>query len=204
MNTKRLFISVLLFHFFVAYSQQEKKPFVLGFAYGMGEELNSKDYYYTNSFYKIHLGYTFKTGKHFSYEVVVQPEVNFGTHQLLNKYFVQPDEPDYEALREEYTQLKDVNDYILNIGIIVRTPISKEFSVYVLGSIGPMITDTQTERLSEGFAFSDVIALGLSLKISTVYFDVRPSLRHVSNGGFQGSNSGYNTKNIEFQFSFAL
>jgi len=204
MSKKCVFILVFVLHLCVVYCQQQKQRFVLGFAYGMGNELKNKDYTYTNRFYKIHLGYTFKTAKHFSYELVVQPEINFGTHQLLNEYFVQPDEPDYEALREEYTKLKDVRDYILNLGIIVRAPVSKGVSIYVLGSIGPMITDTETERLSKGFAFSDVIALGVSLKIDKVYFDFRPSLRHVSNAGFQGSNAGFNTKNIEFQVSFVL
>lgn len=204
MNKKHVFISVFLLHLCVVYSQQQQKRFALGFAYGIGEELENKDYTYINRFYKMHLGYTFKTDSHFSYELIAQPEINFGTHQLLNKYFVQPDEPDYEALREEYTNLKDVHDYILNLGIIVRTPISKGINIYVLGSIGPMLTDTKTERLSKGFAFSDVIALGISFKFNKIYFDLRPSLRHVSNAGFQRSNAGFNTINVEFQFTFAL
>jgi hypothetical protein len=73
-----------------------------------------------------------------------------------------------------------------------------------LGSVGPLITDTETERLSKGFAFSDVLAVGLSTKIGTVTFDIRPSLRHVSNAGLNESNAGYNTKNIEFGVSFPL
>ncbi|WP_415793652.1 acyloxyacyl hydrolase [Flavobacterium saliperosum] len=176
----------------------------MGIAYGVGNELKNKNYTYTNSFYKIHLGYVFKTATHFRYEMVVQPEVNFGKHQLLNRYFVQPHEPDYEALRERFTKRKTVQDYILNIGIVVRTPIAKSFDIYLLGSIGPMITDTETERLSKGFAFSDVIALGISLKAATLTFDFRPSLRHVSNAGFQGSNAGFNTMNVEFQMTVVL
>lgn len=204
MLQRHFLIFVLLLSFCVVNGQQQKQRLQLGLAYGLGDELRDKDYTYTNSFYKIHLGYTFKTDTHFRYEVVLQPEVNFGKHQLLNKYFVQPHEPDYEALREEYTKRKDVHDYILNIGIVVRAPILKSLDIYLLGSIGPMITDTETERLSKGFAFSDVIALGISLKTHTLYFDLRPSLRHVSNGGFQGSNAGFNTKNVEFQISYVL
>ena len=67
-----------------------------------------------------------------------------------------------------------------------------------------MITDTETERLSKGFAFSDVLALGFSLKVDKVIFDVRPSLRHVSNAQLQSSNAGFNTSNIEFGISFSL
>lgn len=200
---KILFIALLL-SFGVVYSQPQKRPFVLGFVYGLGNELKDKDYTFTNNFYKIHLGYTFKTDTHFRYEVAVQPEVNFGKHQLLNQYFVEPHEPDYEALRERYTKRKTIHDYILNIGIVVRKPLTKSLDIYLLGSIGPMITDTETERLSKGFAFSDVIALGVSLQIDALSFELRPSLRHVSNAGFQGSNAGFNTKNVELQISYAL
>ena len=208
MLLRQFLIFVLLVPFCIVYGQPIKQPikqrFQLGFAYGLGNELKNPDYTYTNSFYKMHLGYVFKTDTHFRYEVVVQSEVNFGKHQLLNKYFVQPHEPDYEALRERFTKRKAVHDYILNIGIVVRTPITKSLDVYLLGSIGPLITDTETERLSKGFAFSDVIALGVSLTIDRLSFDLRPSLRHVSNAGFQGSNAGFNTKNVEFQVSYAL
>jgi hypothetical protein len=67
-----------------------------------------------------------------------------------------------------------------------------------------MITDTETERMSQGFAFSDVIALGLSVKADRFQFDIRPSFRHVSNAGFNDKNAGYNTKNIELCISYGL
>ena len=92
----------------------------------------------------------------------------------------------------------------MGIGLCVRKPISKIASIYILASVGPMITDTETERLSKGFAFSDVLALGLSLKVDKVMFDIRPSLRHVSNAQLQSSNAGFNTKNIEFGMSLTL
>nr|WP_294935155.1 acyloxyacyl hydrolase [uncultured Flavobacterium sp.] len=203
MDKKRFFILYLFLHLSVLCAQEEKR-FSLGFAYGYGTQLRDRDFTYTNRFYKIQLGYLLKTARYFTYEVILQPEVNFGEHQLLNMYFVQPDEPDYEAQRERFTKLKDIHDYILNVGVVVRKPISKTFSVYILGSVGPMITDTETERLSKGFAFSDVIAVGLAFKVRKFSFDLRPSLRHVSNGGSQGSNAGVNTKNIEFAFSFLL
>jgi hypothetical protein len=122
---------------------------------------------------------------------LIQPEINFATHQLLNLYFVQPKDPNYLEKRAQYTALKDVKEYVLNIGFIARKPISKNTSIYVLGSIGPLITDTETERLSKGFAFSDVLAFGFSLKINKLTFDIRPNIRHVSNAGFQKSNAGF-------------
>lgn len=188
----------------MTFSVMAQERYSLGFACGYGTQLRNKDFTYINRFYKVQVGYVLKKAKHVSYEIVLQPEINFGEHQLLNMYFVQPDEPDYEARRERFMKLKDIQDYILNVGILVRKPFSESFSIYVLGSVGPMFTDTETERLSKGFAFSDVIALGCSVKIKKVSFDVRPSLRHVSNGGSQGSNAGVNTKNIEIAISFPL
>ena len=203
MNKKLLYI--LVFFFAIKMSAQDvKSKLAIGFNYGFGSEFNNKDYTFTNHFYKLQLYYKLKETKHFQYEVLVQPEVNFGKHQLLNFYFVKPEEPDYIKKREKYTQLKEVNEYVLNIGFLVRKPIDEKCSFYVLGSIGPMITDTETERMSDGFAFADVLAVGFSLNINKFQFDFRPSVRHVSNAGLGSANAGYNTKNIEVGISYSL
>lgn len=199
-------ICVLLFMLFLngAYSQQEKHRFMFGFAYGFGNEIRKKDYTLSNQFVKFQWNYSLKTTADFSYVVVVQPEVNFSHHQLLNPYFVKPDEQNYEALREQFTKRKAVLNYVLNVGGQIQKPISQTLCIYILGSIGPMVTDTETERLSKGFAFSDVIALGFSFKTETGSFAIQPSLRHVSNAGFKSSNAGFNTQNIEFCLLFYL
>ncbi|TCN57458.1 acyloxyacyl hydrolase [Flavobacterium circumlabens] len=174
------------------------------FNYGFGSEFNNRNYTFTNHFYKAQLYYRLKETSNFQYEILVQPEINFGTHQLLNFYFVKPEEPDYIEKRAKYVQLKDVHEYVLNIGFLIRKPISERFSFYVLASVGPMITDTETERMSEGFAFADVLAIGFSAKVQRFQFDIRPCVRHVSNAGLGSSNAGYNTKNIEFGISYSL
>lgn len=203
MNKKLL--SVLVFFFIIKMLAQDvKSKFAIGFNYGFGSEFNNKDYTFTNHFYKLQLYYKLKETKHFQYEILIQPEVNFGTHQLLNFYFVKPEDPDYLEKRERYTQLKDVHEYVLNIGFLVRKPIGKKCSFYILGSIGPMITDTDTERMSDGFAFADVLAVGFSLNVNKFQFDLRPSVRHVSNAGLGSANAGYNTKNIEVGISYSL
>ncbi|WP_264536791.1 acyloxyacyl hydrolase [Flavobacterium sp. N1736] len=196
---------LILFFVIIKMSAQDQKPkFAIGFNYGFGSEFKNKDYTFTNHFYKLQLYYKLKETKHFEYEILVQPEVNFGTHQLLNFYFVKPEEPDYIEKRAKYTQLKDIHEYVLNVGFLVRKPISKKCSFYLLGSIGPMITDTETERMSDGFAFADVLAAGFSLKVKSLQFDLRPSVRHVSNAGLGSENAGYNTKNLEFGISYSL
>ncbi|MDW8851783.1 acyloxyacyl hydrolase [Flavobacterium sp. MMLR14_040] len=203
MNKKLLFI--LMFFFAIKMSAQDvKSKFAIGFNCGFGSEFNNKDYTFTNHFYKLQLYYKLKETKHFQYEILIQPEANFGKHQLLNFYFIKPEEPDYLEKREKYTQLKEVHEYVLNIGFLVRKPISKTCSFYILGSIGPMITDTETERMSDGFAFADVLAVGFSLNVNKFQFDLRPSVRHVSNAGLGSANAGYNTRNIEVGISYSL
>lgn len=101
-------------------------------------------------------------------------------------------------------EVKRYKRICLEYWILMRKPISKTAGIYVLGSVGPLFTDTETERLSKGFAFSDVLAIGFTFKINKIIFDIRPNFRHVSNAGLQSSNSGYNTKNIDFGFSFSI
>ena len=64
------------------------------------------------SYYKIQLGYVLKETKNFKYEVVVQPEINFATHQLLNLYFVTPEDPNYLEKRKRFAQVKQIKEYI--------------------------------------------------------------------------------------------
>ncbi|MBE8723655.1 acyloxyacyl hydrolase [Flavobacterium hungaricum] len=204
MTKKQLFCMILLFGFVSSKAQQNSGKYSVGFAYGLGSEFNNKDYTFENHFYKLQVYYLLKEAKHFQFQILIQPEINFAKHQLLNLYFVKPEAADFEHKRAAYTQLKDIREYVMNIGFVVRKPIGKTFSCYFLGSIGPMITDTETERMSKGFAFADVLALGFSADIQSFQFDIRPSLRHVSNAGLGNSNAGYNTKNIEFGISYRL
>ncbi|AWA29357.1 hypothetical protein HYN48_04235 [Flavobacterium magnum] len=188
-----------------SFAQQVKKhPMAVGLHFGFGDEIRNTDYTYTNHYIKPQLYWQLKKSNHFTYQILLQPEINFATHQLINLYFVTPEEPDYEAKRARYTKLKDIREYVLNVGFLVRRPITEKFSIYVLGSVGPMITDTETERLSRGFAFSDVLSLGFSYRVNGVTIDLRPNLRHTSNAGLQSSNAGFNTANLEFGLSIPL
>lgn len=204
MKKKIILVFLLLMSTSVFYSQDTISNYAIGFHYGFGSEFKNRDYTFTNNYYKIAINYKLKETKNFIYEVVLQPEINFATHQLLNFYFITPDDPNYIAKRAKFTKLKDINQYILNVGINVRKPITKTFSVAILASVGPMISNKETERLSNGFAFSDVLSLALTYKINRLILDICPNVRHVSNAGLKSSNSGFNTKNIEFGISYNL
>ena len=187
---------------FLTHGQEENHKFKIGFNYGIGETdkfpFSTDEYTYDIQFYKIQLNYLIMEWHKFDFEINVEPSYYRTEHQLLNKYFVTPNEPDYLEKREEYTKLKTMNEYVLGIGFLVRYPIVDKLSVSVLGSIGPMYIDTVTERMAKGFAFSDVLSFGLTYKINKLAFDLRYGVRHVSNAELQQPNSGYNSTNLEF------
>lgn len=68
-------------------------------------------------------------------------------------------------------------------------------------STGPMISDKETERLAKGFAFLNPIAMGFSLKINKITFDIKLNICQQSIAGFSSPNICFNTKNIEFGLS---
>lgn len=175
-----------------------------GLAYGYGEEFKNRDYSYANHYLQAQLYYSFNPGKKWEFQVAVQPEVNFAKHQLLNLYFVTPDVPDYEEKRAEYTKLKDIREYVLNVAGFVRRNVTEDFSLYFMANVGPMVTDTETERLSKGFAFCDVFALGATYQVGDVMLDLRPNWRHTSNAGLKDSNAGFNTFNVSLGLRMAL
>ena len=201
---KALSLLFLLPFISIGFSQEKASKFAVGASYGVGNELSNSDYSYTNRYVKGQLYYDLKKTKHFEFQLLLEPEFNFATHQLLNFYFVTPDEPDFEERRARFTKLKNIHEYVLHVGFLVRKPLSKHLSVYILGSVGPMFTDTETERLSKGFSFSDVLGLGISYETKYVTLDFRPNLRHNSNAGLQSSNAGFNTMNYDFGFVFPL
>lgn len=204
MYKRTLFILIIIFSCNIFYAQNVNQKRKLGFHYGFGNEIKNSVFTHTNSYYKLQLYYTLKASKNFKYELLIQPEYNHATHQLLDVNFIHTDDPNYIEKRQRFSNLRNIEEYVLNLGLIIRKPISKSFSIYLLGSIGPMIINNETERLAEGFAFSDVLTLGFSLKIDKITFDLRPNIRHVSNCGLQSPNLGFNTVNIEFGFSFSI
>lgn len=191
---------LLFFCCVTVYAQQtgETSHFSAGLSYGNGSEFSNTDYTYSNNYIQGQVYYTLNPGNKWEYQVALQPEMNFARHRLKNLYFVTPNDPRYIEKREEYTRLKDIREYILNVAFFVRRNFGENFSIYAMGNVGPMITDTETERLTKGFAFCDVFAIGITYKIGDIILDIRPNVRHTSNAGLQQSNAGFNTRNIAF------
>ena len=183
-------------------------PSKIGFMYGYGEQggflLNDKDYSYSSNLIKLQFYYPLKTGK-FSLDLVIEPSLGFAKHQLLNFYFVEPDEPDFLAKREEFTRSKLLTEYILSTNLIIGYTFYKRHSIYALIGWGPMYISKRTERLAKGFAFVENIGLGISTQINKkLYFNITGSYRHLSNAELKQPNSGINIVSLEAGLLFGL
>ncbi|CAM1341727.1 acyloxyacyl hydrolase [Tenacibaculum amylolyticum] len=208
----KLHVYLLYFFLFIYHisSSQESKNhrLLIGLNYGQASQnnfiLNDPDYTYDNHFLKFQVNYLLSEKNRWKYELTIEPSIYFVKYQLLNEQFVRPETPNYLELRELYTQKRSFNEYTLNLGIIVRYALFKNFSSYVQGSVGPMISAADTERLKKGFAFSDILGLGFSWKQKRIVFDLRFTLRHNSNLDFATPNSGHNSAGIESGILFNL
>ena len=78
MNRKRIFLAVILFAVLQINAQQKSSGLRIGMSYGFGCEFNNTDYTFTNHFYKAQLYYNLKKTENFDYDILVQPEINFG------------------------------------------------------------------------------------------------------------------------------
>jgi len=198
MQFKLPYIALLCYIGIYAQEGPQDLSYAVGISYGTGSEFKNTDYTYTNSYLQAQVYYTFNPSKKWQYQLALQPEINFARHRLKNFYFVKPNDPDFENKREAYTKLQDIKEYILNVALFVRCKCTDDLSIYVMGNVGPMITNTETERLTKGFAFCDVFGVGTTYNLGDVAIDVRACARHVSNAGLQNENAGFNTKNIAF------
>ena len=203
--------SIFLFFLFnltiITLFSQERKIY-LGLNYGRATQnsfpLNDPDYSYDNQYLKVQINYPLTLKDNFNFELLIEPSVYFANHQLLNEQFVLPTTENYLELREKFTKRRAFEEYALNIGILVRYNVFSNFSSYLLGSVGPMISNEDTERLRRGFAFSDILGLGFSWKQKRILFDFRFTLRHNSNLNFASPNKGHNSFGIESGISFQL
>lgn len=193
----------------VVEGQTETTKTKLGVAYGSGSQnrfpFDLKDYSHDIIFYKLLFNYKFKKKGKWTFEFTGEPSYNVVEHQLLNASFIKPtDGDDFMEKRALFTQKRTIKEYVLNLGIIARYTIYKNFSGYAMGSVGPMTADKATERLAKGFAFSDVFGLGMSYDIKSIRLDFRYSVRHTSNLEMKEPNNGHNTTNTEFSVLFNL
>lgn len=212
MRAKHILYLLLIFFILttsLSKAQKDTSTFRIGIDFGIGKQqifpYDSRDYRYDVKGYKALINFPFKKKNLFSFEVQLEPGIYIAQHQLLEPWFMQPaDGADYMEKRVIFMREKTITEYVLNVGFLARYNLKKRFSFYVLASIGPMFSDTETERLARGFAFSDIGAIGAAYRRGKLMYEIRTGVRHVSNADLKMPNSGHNSSNIDFGLSLFL
>lgn len=207
-SLKLLLIITLFFSVSFMYSQNHKienHPIRIGLNIGSGTQENfifkSANYSYETKFYKFQFNYRLNNTKR-----NIELALNIEPSLYQSKYF-----PYYETnisrnnnQEKPIDSHKDIQEFAINIGIQAKLDISKSLSAYILGSVGPTFSNTETDRLNSGMSFSDVIALGFNYDTTFSLIDLRLSFRHVSNAGLNNPNKGYNSLNFGVGFTLPL
>ena len=204
---KNKFLSFFsLFIVMTSFSQERNKsilkPYKLGFLYNFSSNENfifdDVDYTYITNTYKAQVFYKLGKWKNINLELIVQPQVQFLKHQLINEQFITPDQENYLEKRTEFTKAKMMNLYGLEFGFGAKKEITEKLNLQGTISLGLSFIDTRTERLTKGFTFIENFSLGFSYKIvKNSYIYIGTNFGHVSNLNFQKPNDGYNVLGIE-------
>jgi len=185
------------------------KPYKLGFLYNFSSNENfifdDVDYTYITNTYKAQVFYKLGKWKNINLELIVQPQVQFLKHQLINEQFITHDQENYLEKRTEFTKAKMMNLYGLEFGFGAKKEITEKLNLQGTISLGLSFIDTRTERLTKGFTFIENFSLGFSYKIvKNSYIYIGTNFGHVSNLNFQKPNDGYNVLGIEIGYSYVL
>lgn len=210
---KKIFILIVLFSFVATKAQEKKssklKPYKIGFLYNYGSEDNfifdDKDYTYQTNTIKAQAFYKLGNWKKLDFELVMQPQIQFLQHQLLNIQYVTPDQQNYQEKRAEFIQPKNMNLYGVEFGFTANRQIFDKLNFVGGISLGFSYIDTRTERLASGFTFIENFSLGLSYQVvKSSFIYIGSNFGHVSNLDFQKPNDGYNILGLEIGYSFIL
>lgn len=174
----------------------------VGIIYGYASQgkyiKQDSDYRYDNQSFKISSHFLWSKKNKHAWEVLVEPTFYRSRHESFNPwqdYFTSVSNP--EEMREKLMPFKRMREYALNIGLLYRRYLTDHFSAYTYLNVGPMYIDSETERLKKGFAFSDIIALGINYRIQDFSVDMKTYFRHVSNANLQWPNYGLNSIGFE-------
>lgn len=175
--------------------------------YGTNENFifDDPDYIYETSTYKFQAFYNLGNWKNVDFELILQPQIQFLKHQLVNEQYITPDKVNYLVKREEFTEPKTMNLYGLEFGFASKIKLTKKLDLQGTISLGLSFIDTRTERLAKGFTFIENFSVGLSHQIcKKSFFYVGSNFGHVSNLNFQKPNDGYNILGLEVSYSYLI
>lgn len=159
-----------------------------------------RDYNYKTNLLKFQFYYQLNNNKNWRLNLVAQPQIQSIEHQLLNEYFITPENVNFEYYREKFTQKKHISLYAFELGLQISKLLFKNVSFEAMLGLGAGYIDVETERLARGFTFIENVSLGLarSLKKSEIYMG--SNFGHISNFNIQLPNSGYNILGLEIGY----
>ncbi len=199
---------ILSFH---SFTQEKNKltPYKIGVLFNNGTNENfvfdDPDYTLKTKSYKAQAFYKLGNWKNLDFELIVQPQIQFSKHQLINEQYVLPSEDNYLEKREEFTQLKKMHLFGVEFGFATKKEITKKLDLQATISLGFMTINKRSERLAKGFTFIENFSLGLSYEaFKDSFFYLGSNFGHTSNLNFQLPNDGYNILGLEIGYSILL
>lgn len=206
------FSFILLFVFLVSISYAQEghkfKHIKTGFQVNRNDRdnfyFNNKDYSFAIFTLKFQSFYEVKKIKNWSFNVILQPQFQYIEHQLLNKFFITPEDfnGDYLEWREKLTQPNNFSFYAFELGFQLTRPLYKTLNFEFTAGLGAGYIDFFTERVASGFTFLENLSFGFSKTFSKNEIYLGFVLNHISNFGFKSPNSGYNTLGFELSYRF--
>jgi hypothetical protein len=183
-------------------ARAEGRAWRFGFALGYGTQgagpVANRNYLHQTALYKLLANRPLAASRAFSLELQLEPFLGVSHHRLRNPYFV-----DAGATRARFTKGETYPELGVDVGLVGRWAVTSRLSLFALAGVGPMYGDAATERLARGFAFSDVVSVGVGYRWNGVLLEVRPGFRHVSNAYLQLPNSGHNVGFVTLALSTA-
>lgn len=197
----------------VVFSQKKTsnflRPYKVALLFNKANEKNfifdDTDYLYKTLTFKYQSFHKIASAKKINFELIIQPQIQFLEHKLLNLWFVKPTETDFEKKREEFLQLKRMLLFGVEFGFSANIKLLKNIYANTTIGLGFMYINTRTERLAKGFTFVENGSIGFTVitsKNNALYFG--GNFGHVSNLNFQSPNSGYNVLGFEIGIQFFL
>lgn len=180
----------------------------VGFLYNRAIEDNflfdDRDYSYTTNLFKAQFFFLLRKGERWDINLIVQPQIHNARHQLNNIQFITPDVPNFQALRERYSQERTISVVGFELGLQFRRKIINKLFAELNLAAGIAHIDKETERLARGFTFIENLSLGFAYQFNSSEIYIGSNLGHVSNFNLKDPNDGYNVLGLEIGYRILL
>ncbi len=197
------------FHAFGQESENaSKKLKKVGLLFNSAKQNNflfsDRDYDYQTNVIKAQLFYSLRKGEKWDINLIVQPQIQFAKHQLLNPFYVSSDLPNVQELRDRFTQERDISLYQFELGFQLRTKLWNQFYFESTLGLGAGYISKESERLAKGFTFIENLSVGLAYQLNSSELYLGTNVGHVSNFDTQRPNDGYNILGFEIGYRILI